>query len=87
MITTPDENIYQVKLADIWTESSKISTTNLANPYKKHATEDKYQVDYWYPHYEYTYTFTLSKKGIDNIQVTILDWEKVEASDDEVQIQ
>ena len=87
VITTPDENIYQVKLADIWTESSKISTTNLANPYTKHATEDKYQVDYWYPHYEYTYTFTLSKKGIDNIQVTILDWEKVEASDDEVQIQ
>ena len=87
MITTPDANIYKVKLADIWTESSKISTTNLANPYTKHATEDKYQVDYWYPHYEYTYTFTLSKKGIDNIQVTILDWEKVEASDDEVQIQ
>lgn len=87
VITTPDENIYQVKLADIWTESSKISTTNLANPYTKHATEDKYQVDYWYPHYEYTYTFKLSKKGIDNIQVTILDWEKVEASDDEVQIQ
>lgn len=87
VITTPDENIYQVKLADIWTELSKISTTNLANPYTKHATEDKYQVDYWYPHYEYTYTFTLSKKGIDNIQVTILDWEKVEASDDEVQIQ
>lgn len=86
VITTPDENIYQVKLADIWTELSKISTTNLANPYTKHATEDKYQVDYWYPHYEYTYTFTLSKKGIDNIQVTILDWEKVEASD-EVQIQ
>ena len=86
-ITTPDANIYKVKLADIWTESSKISTTNLANPYTKHATEDKYQVDYWYPHYEYTYTFTLSKKGIDNIQVTILDWEKVEASDDEVQIQ
>ena len=87
VITTPDENIYQVKLADIWTELSKISTTNLANPYTKHATEDKYQVDYWYPHYEYTYTFTLSKKGIDNIKVTILDWEKVEASDDEVQIQ
>ena len=87
VITTPDQNIYQVKLADIWTESSKISTTNLANPYTKHETEDKYQVDYWYPHYEYTYTFTLSKKGIDNIQVTILDWEKVEASDDEVQIQ
>ena len=83
-ITTPDANIYKVKLADIWTES--ISTTNLANPYTKHATEDKYQVDYWYPHYEYTYTFTLSKKGIDNIQVTILDWEKVEAGD-EVQIQ
>ena len=87
VITTPDENIYQVKLADIWTESSKISTTNLANPYTKHATEDKYQVDYWYPHYEYIYTFTLSKKGIDNIQVTILDWETVTAGDDNVQIQ
>ena len=86
-ITTPDANIYKVKLADIWTESSKISTTNLANPYTKHATEDKYQVDYWYPHYEYTYTFTLSKKGIDNIKVTILDWETIEANDDEVQIQ
>lgn len=86
-ITTPDANIYKVKLADIWTAESSISTHNLQNPYTKDANEDKYLVDYWYPNYEYTYTFTLSKKGIDNIQVTILDWEKVEASDDEVQIQ
>lgn len=86
-ITTPDANIYKVKLADIWTAESSISTHNLQNPYTKDANEDKYLVDYWYPNYEYTYTFTLSKKGIDNIQVTILDWETVEASDDEVQIQ
>ena len=86
-ITTPDANIYKVKLADIWTAESSISTHNLQNPYTKDANEDKYLVDYWYPNYEYTYTFTLSKKGIDNIKVTILDWEKVEASDDEVQIQ
>lgn len=86
-ITTPDANIYKVKLADIWTAESSISTHNLQNPYTKDANEDKYLVDYWYPNYEYTYTFTLSKKGIDNIKVTILDWETVEANDDEVQIQ
>ena len=88
VITTPDNNKYEVTLKDIWT--SNISTHNLQIPYQQTTTAGSvksYNVDYWYPNYDYTYTFTLSKKGIDNIKVTILDWETVEASDDEVQIQ
>ena len=87
VITTPDKNIYEIKLKDLWTEN--VSTHNIEIPYSSKTENEKtlYNVYYWYPNYSYTYTFTLSKKGIDDIKVTILDWETVTAEDDEVQIQ
>lgn len=84
VITTPDHNQYKVAMKEVLAES--ISNYNLANPYKK-KVGDKYKIDRWYPGFKYTYTFTLKKTGITDLQVTILDWETVEAGNQEVVIQ
>ena len=84
VITTPDHNEYIVNMKDLL--ATTVSETNIKNPYTA-GENGKYIIDRWYPGFKYTYTFKLKKKGIEVIKVTILDWEKVEASDDEVQIQ
>lgn len=82
-ITTPDHNKYIVDLKDIFVTSVP-STTNIANPYG--ATSGKYYIDRWYPGFKYNYTLKLTKKGIENITATILQWEEVTAGNDNVQI-
>lgn len=79
VITTPDKNLYKVVMKDVI--STSYMNSNIQNPY----SADK--INYWYPGFKYEYTFTLSKKKIENITATILDWEKVTAGDDNVQIQ
>lgn len=80
-ITTPDNNRYIVDLKDV--KATTIGTNNIANPYA--LSDSKYIIDSWYPGFKYNYTFTLSKKKIESITATILDWETVTA-EDEVQI-
>lgn len=80
VITTPDKNQYEVSMKDV-KASSTPSYSNVSYPAY---TDNK--VNYWYPGVKYTYTFKLSKKKIEDITATILDWEKVEAGDDNVQI-
>ena len=67
-----------------------VYTAIIANPYSQvggeGADKDKYIIDSWYPGFKYVYTFTLSKKKIEDITATIVNWETVTA-DDEVQIQ
>lgn len=84
VITTPDHNEYIVNMKDLLATS--VTDKNIKNPYTA-GENGKYIIDRWYPGFKYTYTFKLKMKGIEDIKVTILDWEKVEASDDEVQIQ
>ena len=88
VITTPDHNEYRVSMKDV--KASVVSETNIKNPYTKvggtGADQDKYIINAWYPGFKYEYTFKLSKKKIEDITATILDWETVEA-EDEVQIQ
>ena len=84
VITTPDHNEYIVNMKDLL--ATTVSETNIKNPYTA-GENGKYIIDRWYPGFKYTYTFKLKQKGIEDIKVTILDWETVEASDDEVQIQ
>lgn len=87
-ITTPDHNQYKVAMNEVLAKT--ISSNNLANPYKALTSGDnsgKYPIDRWYPGFKYTYTFTLKKTGITDLQVTILDWETVEADDQVVVIQ
>lgn len=84
VITTPDHNEYIVNMKDV--VATTVSQKNIKNPYT--ADENgKFKIDRWYPGFKYTYTFRLKKKGIEDIKVTILDWETVTAGDDNVQIQ
>lgn len=88
-ITTPDNNQYIVDLKDV--VATTINTVNIQNPYTTISEEvpnkGKYSIDNWYPGFKYVYNLTLKKTGIDNISVTIVDWEKVEADDETVTIQ
>lgn len=84
VITTPDNNEYIVDMNNLL--ATTVSENNIKNPYTADET-GKFKIDRWYPGFKYTYTFKLTKKGIENIKVTILDWETVTAGDDNVQIQ
>ncbi|MBQ0022827.1 MAG: fimbrillin family protein [Prevotellaceae bacterium] len=84
-ITTPDNNQYIVNLEDI-VVTSVPTTSNIANPYKKNSNNE-YEINHWYPGFEYKYTLKLTKKGITDINATIVDWETIEASYDNIQIQ
>lgn len=87
VITTPDHNKYIVDLAEVVTTG--ITSKNLANPYEVipegEKNAGKYQLNRWYPGFKYNYTFKLTKKGITDIQATIVPWGTVEA-EQEVQI-
>jgi len=73
-ITTPDGNQYVVK--DLSQCKATVSDTHLLNPYTVYA-DSLYSIDAWYPHYQYTYTITLKKTGIQNITAAVLPWETV----------
>lgn len=81
-ITTPDHNQYIVDLKDA--KATSISTSNITNPYQ--LDNGKYVINRWYPGFKYTYTFTLKKKGIIDLEATIVDWENITADDETVQI-
>ena len=84
-ITTPDHNHYLIDLANVKASASNISSKNVQNPYA--IVDGKCTINRWYPDYKYTYSFTLSKKGVTGITCTILDWEEVKADDEVIQIQ
>ena len=81
VITTPDKNEYVVDLKDVLT-STPPTYSNVSYP----AYEGN-KVSWWHPGIRYTYTFTLTKTGIENITANIVGWEEVTAGDDNVQIQ
>lgn len=72
-ITTPDGNQYVVK--DLSQCTATVSTTNLSNPYT--ASGSLYKIDRWYPNYQYTYTITIKKTGIERITAAVVPWETV----------
>lgn len=84
-ITTPDHNHYLIDLANVKASASNISSKNVLNPYA--IVDGKCTINRWYPDYKYTYSFTLSKKGVTGITCTILEWEEVTADDEVIQIQ
>ncbi len=84
-ITTPDNNHYLIDLASVKASASNISSKNVQNPYA--IVDGKCTINRWYPDYKYTYSFTLSKKGVAGITCTILEWEEVTADDEVTQIQ
>ena len=71
-ITLTDGNIYEIK--DLSTLSVKVNNEATTIPR-------------WEPGKKYVYTLTLKKTAIDHIKATIVDWDTVEATYDNVVIQ
>ena len=78
-IKTPDNNQYYVvkALSDI------IATANGNS--QNQPTSGK--IDFWYPNHSYTYTFTLTKAGIDDVTCTVQDWVSVTADNQNISLE
>lgn len=73
-IHTPDDNIYYV-VEDL----SKIKVSKVAGNSLKNDHTANSEIKRWYPGYSYNYYFVLTKKGIDAITCTIVDYVEVDA--------
>ena len=82
-ITTTDDNQYIVNMNDL---AATVGDIIITNPYTS-AGSGKYKINYWYPNFNYTYTFKLKKTGIETISATIADWGTVSADPQTVVIQ
>lgn len=69
-IQTPDHNQYYVVK-----KLSAIIASSVSD--QRDQTKDA-EIKRWYPGHTYTYTFTISKTGINNITATVADWVTVE---------
>lgn len=78
-ITTPDDNQYVIEdISNVLVATADITSVNLNNPYTESGTgTGQYTIDRWYPGYQYTYTVTIKKTGIENITAQLVDWETV----------
>ncbi len=82
-ITTTDDNQYIVNMNDL---AATVGDIIITNPYTS-AGSGKYKINYWYPNFNYTYTFKLKKTGIETMSATIANWETVTADEETVVIQ
>ena len=80
-ITTTDHNQYIVNMKDV--VANTVGDNIIANPYT--ATSSK--INQWYPNFSYTYTFHLTKTGIEKVTATLAAWGTVEAASQTVVIQ
>ena len=80
-ITTTDHNQYIVNMKDV--VANTVSDNIIANPYT--ATSSK--INRWYPNFSYTYTFHLTKTGIEKVTATLAAWGAVTADPQTVVIQ
>ena len=80
-ITTTDHNQYIVNMKDVvaYTVSSNI----ISDPY----TDNDNKINRWYPNFSYTYTFHLTKTGIEKVTATLAAWGAVTADPQTVVIQ
>lgn len=70
-IQTPDNNLYYC-IDDLSTIKPQGSSTPITD---------------WLPNHRYTYTFIISKKGIDQITCTVADWIDVKAADKDITLE
>ena len=75
-ITTPDGNQYIVKDLSTCTATA-INNNSLTNPYTEKDDKGNYKITSWYPGYQYTYTITIKKTGIERITAAVVGWETV----------
>lgn len=82
-ITTADNNQYKVTMHD---KKATITNSTITNPYTS-VGSGKYTINAWYPNFQYTYTFKLTKTGVESISATIANWGTVTADQETVVIQ
>lgn len=80
-ITTTDHNQYIVNMKDV--VANTVSSSIISNPY----TDNDHKINRWYPNFSYTYTFHLTKTGIEKVTATLAAWGAVTADPQTVQIQ
>lgn len=78
-ITTPDHNQYYV-IKDLYS----IKPTNVGTSQNETTTN---AITRWYPNHKYTYTFTITKKGIEAITCTLVDWTDVQAGNQDINLE
>ena len=78
-ITTPDNNQYYIikNLSEITASSVGTSGNQTQNEIIKR----------WYPNHSYTYTITITKKGIEAITCTLVNWSEVIAADKDIDLE
>lgn len=80
-ITTPDNNEYYI-IEDL----SKIKPSSVGSQAgQMHNTTTA--IDRWYPNHSYTYTLTLTKKGIEAITCTLAEWVTVEGANTNIDLE
>lgn len=79
-ITTADNNQYYVvkRLSEI------VATEVTAD--ERNQTKNE-PIQYWYPNHNYTYTFTITKNGIDKITCTVAKWVDVTAANKDLNLE
>lgn len=85
IITTSDNNQYKVTLKNVKFTASSFNNNLIANPYT--VVDGKCKINQWYPNFSYTYTFHLTKTGIEKVTATLAAWGAVTADPQTVQIQ
>ncbi len=84
VITTTDNNKYEVDMADV---VASVNNALIANLYTETGSNTgKYKIDKWYPNFKYTYTFKLKKSSIAEITATLANWESINADEQVVVI-
>lgn len=78
-ITTPDNNQYYV-IKDL----SKIIATTVDTSNNQ---EQDNEIERWYPNHSYTYTITITKKGIESITATLQKWTIVNAANKDIDLE
>ena len=78
-ITTPDNNQYYVikNLSEI--TATTVGTSNNQKVDKK--------ITRWYPNHSYTYTITITKKGIESITCSLVAWSEVNAGNTDINLE
>ena len=84
-ITTTDNNQYKITMPE---RTATIANSAITNPYTETSSgSGKYTINAWYPNFQYSYTFKLTKTGVESISATIANWGTVTAYQETVVIQ
>ena len=95
-IVTGDNNQYYIvkDLSKIFASSTTQGGNNVNDPNQPiasessdEATKQNAYITRWYPNHSYTYTFKITKKGIESITATLQEWTIVNAANKDIDLE